>query len=194
MIVACLYVDSLGVYSEFCNVELWCKDKDARRYRGPHPVVAHPPCNLWGRMAKVNYKRWGGDHNKPGNDEGCFASALESVRAYGGVLEHPKSSAAFNAFGIPKPKGFGWNKIAENEWVCEVWQSAYGHRCAKATWLFYCGKTTPKEMRWNRFPGTHQISFDSKRKNNKPVLFGRAASATPKEFAITLIDLARLSS
>jgi hypothetical protein len=27
-------------------------------------------------MAAVNYARWGGEHNKPGNDGGCFTSAL----------------------------------------------------------------------------------------------------------------------
>ena len=28
-------------------------------------MVAHPPCNLWVNLAKVNYIRWGGSTTVP---------------------------------------------------------------------------------------------------------------------------------
>jgi len=55
--VAALYVEAGGVYSTVEGVGLWDITRDARKYRGPHPVVAHPPCNLWTNLAHVNFKR-----------------------------------------------------------------------------------------------------------------------------------------
>src|SRR5690606_15529544 len=106
--VAALFVDPSGCYADVPGVDLWGVDRDARKYRGDLPVVAHPPCQLWGAMAAVNYKRWGGEHNRPGNDGGCFASALASVRRCGGVLEHPAKSRAWATFGLVKPERSKW--------------------------------------------------------------------------------------
>lgn len=77
--VAALYVQTNGCYYGLPDVDPWDQARDARRYRGPHPVIAHPPCQLWGPMAAVNFARYGGEHNRPGNDGGCFASALACV-------------------------------------------------------------------------------------------------------------------
>ncbi|WP_215412864.1 hypothetical protein, partial [Escherichia coli] len=85
------------------NVDPWDEARDARTYAGPHRVVAHPPCQLWVNFAALNFKRYGGEHNRPGNDGGCFAAALASVRRWGGVLEHPASSKAWAAHGLTAP-------------------------------------------------------------------------------------------
>lgn len=118
---AALFVQSNGCYSSIPFVDAYPIERDARKYCGPHPVVAHPPCQLWGAMAAVNYARYGGDHNKPTNDGGCFESALNSVRRFGGVLEHPAKTKAFSKYGIPKPSSMGWQKTISGEYVCEVW-------------------------------------------------------------------------
>jgi len=93
-IVSALFVERNGCYSALKNIDLWDKDRDARRYIGFNPVVAHPPCQRWGKMTKVNFARWGGKHNVVGNDGGCFFSALAAVRLNGGVLEHPAQTYA----------------------------------------------------------------------------------------------------
>ena len=174
------------------DVDAWPQERDARRYAGPLPVVAHPPCQLWGALANVNFRRWGGEHNRPGNDGGCFASALENVRRFGGVLEHPAQSRAFAAHGIPAPADIGWQLTIDGGWVCEVWQSAYGHRANKATWLYYYGKNPPFQLRWERPEGTHQIGGASQQgeRVNKPTLGKREANATPLEFRDELLRLA----
>ena len=41
--VAALYVDSEGVYAGISNVDAWDQARDARKYDGPYPVVAHQP-------------------------------------------------------------------------------------------------------------------------------------------------------
>jgi hypothetical protein len=191
--IAALFVQTNGAYFGLAGVEPWDEVRDARKYGGPHPVVAHPPCQLWGAMANVNYARWGGEHNRPGNDGGCFASAVRSVAQYGGVLEHPAKSNAFVAYGIARPVAVGWNRAGLHDWVCEVWQSAYGHRANKATWLYYHGVTPPFELRWNRPVGECQIGFHDQRgkSKNKPTLGKREANATPIEFRDELLNLAR---
>ena len=190
--VAALYVQERGTYSQLDFIDMWPQHRDARLYDGPLPVVAHPPCQLWGSMAAVNYARWGGDHNRPGNDGGCFASALANVRKFGGVIEHPAKTRAWEKYGLTKPSGIGWKENHSGGWVCEVWQSAYGHRANKSTWLYYFGKKKPFELNWERLKGTHQIGFHDQRgkKANKPTLGKTEANATPTPFRDALIRLA----
>lgn len=188
--VAALYVSRKGPYWGRPDVDAWDEERDARLYTGPYPVVAHPPCQLWTNMAGVNFRRYGGPHNRPGNDGGCFMRALECVRAFGGVLEHPAGSLAWSTFALRAPDGIGWQQCGPREWVCEVWQSAYGHRARKRTWLLYCGDAPPAELDWRRLPGTHQVGwFDRKR----PTLSKAEAIATPPAFAEVLLSLARNS-
>lgn len=107
--IAALFVETGGCYFGLTDVDPWDLQRDARKYNGPHPVVAHPPCQRWGRF-------WHGSTRKPhqfklGDDKGCFASALASVRKWGGVLEHPKDSHAWAHFGLTQPPtSGGWAK------------------------------------------------------------------------------------
>jgi hypothetical protein len=187
--IAALFVATDGVYFNLPDVDPWDETRDARRYAGPFPVVAHPPCNLWVNFAALNFKRYGGTHNKPGNDGGCFASALRAVRQYSGVIEHPAGSRAWENFGLLKPEGIGWSKMSPTEWVCEVWQSAYGHPARKRTWLFYSSVDgfKPYEADWGRPSGTHQIGWFDR---VKPTLSKKEASKTPVCFAQFLVCLA----
>jgi hypothetical protein len=133
--VAALYVETDGCYFGQAGVEPWDISRDARTYAGPWPVVAHPPCQRWGRF-------WHGSTRKPhqfklGDDGGCFDAAFKALKRYGGVLEHPAHSKAFDAFKIMKPKqGAGWQFDREHGvWVCYVEQGHYGHSSRKPTWL-----------------------------------------------------------
>ncbi len=186
--VAALYIDPKGPYPRMPGVDCWGVKRDARLYAGPYPVVAHPPCHLWTNFAALNFKRYGGEHNRPGNDGGCFASALAAVRRYGGVLEHPAFSKAWERHGLimPPPAPGRWYRSGPDEYVCEVWQSAYGHKARKRTWLYYVGRK-PAEANWARESGTHQCGgFDVRR----PVLGKKEASRTPPAFAEFLVSLA----
>jgi hypothetical protein len=120
--IAALFVETGGVYFGLDNVDPWDEKRDARLYAGPHRVVAHPPCQRWGRF-------WHGSPRKPhqyklGDDAGCFEAALRAVRAWGGVLEHPADSHAWKYFGLVPPKrGEGWVKADEHGgWTCYVEQ------------------------------------------------------------------------
>ncbi len=193
--IAALFVQTNGAYFGLKGVEPWDEKRDARLYAGPHPVVAHPPCQLWVNFAALNFKRYGGEYNRPGNDGGCFASALAAVRNWGGVLEHPAGSRAFAYHDIPTPKGIGWQRVLGElgdapEWICEVWQSAYGHLARKRTWLF-AAIETPPELDWSRPAGTHQVGWFDR---IKPTLSKREASATPAAFREALLQIAESAS
>lgn len=136
--IAALYVERDGVYWDLPGVDAWDKERDARLYAGPWPVVAHPPCERWGRM-------WFGSPLKPdpekyrrGNDGGCFHMALFAVRNFGGVLEHPEASGAWDWFGLNRPpRSGGWvNADMQGGWTCYVEQGHYGHVGRKGTWLY----------------------------------------------------------
>lgn len=147
--VAALYVETGGCYFDLPGVDPWAAYRDARRYAGPHPVIAHPPCERWGRM-------WFGSPLKPdrekyrlGDDGGCFAAALDAVRKWGGVLEHPADSHAWKHFGLtPPPRPGGWCMADEHGgWTCYVEQGHYGHAGRKGTWLLAYGTDLP-ELIW----------------------------------------------
>lgn len=136
-----------GVYAGLPGVDPWDAVRDARLYDGPYPVVAHPPCQRWGRF-------WHGSTRKPhqfelGADDGCFAAALASVRLYGGVIEHPADSQAWRAFRLnAPPRTGGWVSADwDGGWTCYVEQGFYGHFSRKPTWLLAYRCDLPS-LRW----------------------------------------------
>ncbi|NBO19302.1 MAG: hypothetical protein EBV03_08785 [Proteobacteria bacterium] len=198
-LVSALFVEAGGCY-DVPSVDAWPEQRDARLYRGPRPVVAHPPCQRWGRF-------WHGSTRKPhqfrlGEDSGCFAAALTSVRNYGGVLEHPAGSLAWSYFGLRKPKqGAGWVPAdAFGGWTCQVDQRHYGHEAPKPTWL-YAVRTDRPELMWeksDRTPPAWMIERYGERKARKigvVAMIGgkdktRIRNATPLPFRDLLLAIA----
>lgn len=151
--VAALYVETGGSYFGLPNVDPWDEARDARLYAGPWPVVAHPPCQRWGKFwagQPLHIKRTG-ERKVKGDDAGCFCAALHAVRAWGGVLEHPWGSHAWAHFGLNMPpREGGW--IAADfggGWTCCVEQGRYGHYARKPT-LLLAYKTDLPELAWGK--------------------------------------------
>lgn len=184
-----------GVYHGLPGVEPWDEKRDARNYAGPWPVVAHPPCGRWINLAFLNYSRYGGEHNRPGNDGGCFAAALAAVRRWGGVLEHPAFSRAWAAHGLTAPSAVGgWARADElGGWACHVEQGNYGHRARKATWLYLNGVDRPA-VRWGPSVGkawcTPGASSKASRGKVMKPMNKRERQATPIAFRDLLISIA----
>lgn len=178
--IAALYVIDGGPYFGLPNVDPWPESRDARLYAGPWPVVAHPPCQRWGRY-------WSGgpsapERRKKGDDGGCFAAALDSVRKWGGVLEHPEGSHAWARFGLnDPPMDGGW--IAADflgGWTCRVEQGHYGHRARKATWLYCRGLHALPSLRWG--PSVASVALER--------MSHRGREETPAAFRDLLISIA----
>lgn len=188
--IAALFVQTAGAYFGLPNVDPWNEERDARKYKGPHPVVAHPPCSRWCKpLAKVNQTRYG---HKIGDDGGCFSSALASVFLYGGVLEHPANSYAWDRFALLKPTRGHWGQTEhlDGYWVTEVSQSAYGHKARKRTWLLYRGHREPPLIDWSDPKGTHLTSWLQRTKRVAPRITKKEADKTPPAFRDMLLTLA----
>lgn len=191
--VAALFVETNGHYFGLEAVDPWDSRRDARLYDGTMPVVAHPPCARWCRLAGLVEARWG---HKRGEDGGCFASALASVRRCGGVLEHPAYSDAWDAFDLPAPPSVGWARAFCGGWVAHVEQGRYGHIAKKATWLYAFGCELPS-LRWGASPdasSTALVSWCGNRTashERRPRVGKAAASRTPVAFRAVLLDMAR---
>ena len=149
--IAALYVETDGAYFNLDGIEPWDETRDARSYAGPYPVVAHPPCQRWGKLwagQPLHIKRTGIRKIK-GDDGGCFAAALTAVRTYSGILEHPWGSHAWAHFclNLP-PRSGGWIAADfEGGWTCCVEQGRYGHYARKPTLLYAVGVDLP-ELNW----------------------------------------------
>lgn len=200
MTVAALYVDPRGCYAGLEGVEVWDEARDARRYAGPHPVVAHPPCARWSRFwfgGPLRISR-GLPPLRKGDDGGCFARALAAVRSYGGVLEHPAYTHAWAAHGLSRPFSTGGWSAADfaGGWTCMVDQGHYGHRAAKPTWLYAVvpGEILPS-LEWSRAEsGALLAGFSTHRARRDGacvVLSRRERAATPEPFRDVLLGIAR---
>ncbi len=199
--IAALFVETGGAYFGLDGVDPWDEARDARQYAGPYPVVAHPPCQRWGRF-------WHGSTRKPhqfklGDDGGCFASALDSVRRFGGVLEHPAHSHAWRAFGLITPPRSGcWVQADDcGGWTCFVEQGHYGHMSRKPTWLYAVRCDLPV-LKWGTsgqriHPRALELhGYEKARRIGMVAMIGgkdktRIRNATPVEFRDLLIGMAR---
>jgi len=185
--IAALYVLPDGPYANQPGIDVWDEKRDARKYQGPYPVIAHPPCSRWCQLAFINQKRYG---HRVGDDGGCFQSALNAVRTWGGVLEHPARSYAWSHFRLPVPQFGKWIGKGD-EWFTEVSQAAYGHRARKLTWLFFVG-FLPLPLKWTLPTPTAQVSFCKNHGNSPlPRLGKKEASLTPEPFRDLLVRIAR---
>ena len=199
--IAALYVEDGGCYAGLPGVDAWPESRDARNYAGPHPVVAHPPCQRWGRF-------WHGSTRRPhqfalGADGGCFASALQAVRVWGGVLEHPADSKAWAFFGLTPPaRGAGWTRADTfGGWTCYVEQGHYGHLARKGTWLYACRAELP-DLVWTlggqrlHPVALERYGYEKARRIGMMAMVGgkrktAIRNATPPEFRDVLLAIAR---
>lgn len=202
--IAALFVEPGGPYFERQDIDPWPASRDARSYAGPWPVVAHPPCERWGRY-------WPGGpsarvRRQLGDDHGCFAAALLAVSRFGGILEHPQASHAWRAFGINLPpfRG-GWIEAGPwGGWTCCVEQGHFGHAARKATWLYAVGmrREDLPDLPWGPAPKGLRLDlgFHSAEERRRAVRTGarqrlskRQCLLTPPAFAELMIGIARLA-
>jgi hypothetical protein len=191
-LIAALYVDPRGPYVTMPDVDAWTEERDARMYAGPHAVVAHPPCGPCGPWGKLR-------HMCTKQDASCALFAVESVRAWGGVLEHPVGSKLWAIAGLPMPDA---PADAWGGYSIEVAQVEWGHVARKRTLLYLVG--VPREaLEAPPYPGqtpTHWVSGGRAKPGRHASQCAKAAGVkicssqqarrTPPEFAAYLVRLA----
>lgn len=192
--VAVLFARTDSVYKTIPGCDVWDETRNALLYLGSDPVVAHPPCRLWSRLAHMS--------SAPKKEKGLARFAVRTVQRVGGVLEHPAHSKLWADMNLPAvgqedDKGF----------AIEVGQLWFGHPCNKKTWLYVSG------IRMDEcppLPGTPRFHFtlldllaeitayarylrmSTKFSNLTDVTPRRWREATPEEFAKWLLKIARL--
>ena len=169
--IASLFVETNGIYFSDAMIDPWDIERDAFKYKGPHPVIAHPPCKRWGRY-------WSGGPSAKikrikGADDNSFAHSLWCARTFGGVIEHPEASHAYEWFGIKRPVLGGWIKADNWGYTTCVAQGNYGHRARKLTWLYVVNGNLI-DLDWS-VPKKERLDegFHSKEERDKARLMGQ---------------------
>lgn len=180
MKVAVLFARGDSHYKTLADVDVWDIERDARKWPGGGPVVAHPPCRAWGRLRHFA---------NPRPDEKELAIwAVAQVRSFGGVLEHPAGSTLWPAAGLPEPM----TRDSFGGWTLPVIQQWWGHRAEKKTLLYICGMEPCDlpEIPFVMGEATHVIQ-SRKRKDHRPHVSKSEREHTPPAFAAWLVELAR---
>ncbi len=178
MTVAALYVDPGGPYPKMSDVDCWDAERDARLYQGPHPIVAHPPCGPWGALSHFCTKQ----------DASLAPLAVEQLRKWGGVLEHPAHSKLWTRLGLPKPGELDFDGL----WTLEVEQVRWGHQAEKRTWLLFAGipRCAVRHLPEKREP-THVVGkTKGPGRDRLPEMLKSRRHFSPPAFARWLVDLA----
>lgn len=186
--VSVLFAHSDSYYFNLDGVDVFDKKRNALTYKGGTPIVAHPPCRAWGRL------RW---NAKPELGEKDLAIwAVNQIRRFGGVLEHPESSQLWKELSLP----FGRNIDQYGGFTLSVDQFWFGHRSRKRTWLYIVGikpsDVPPYPIKLDAI--THTVGSSMRRKRGwykpKPEITKAERELTPPLFAEWLVSLARLCS
>lgn len=131
--VAVLFARSDSIYKQLSGTDVYDAQRDARTWPGGAPVVAHPPCRTWGTLAHL--------FEHPAGERDLAPWAVEQVRRFGGVLEHPSKSRLWPELGLPALGA----RDAFGGWTLAIHQSDFGHRAQKKTRLYIVG-CAPKDV------------------------------------------------
>jgi hypothetical protein len=177
--VSVLYVDPAGPYPGLVR-DWYDETRDGRTYAGPNPVVAHPPCGPWSTLRSLSHE----------TTQDLAPHAVELVRRWGGVLEHPRASLLFQHCGMPRQGELpdAWGGI-----TFEVCQVDWGHVARKRTWIYVVGARSIPSNPPRREP-THWVSGGGTGRGRTPpgikVCSAQQRRRTPVEFAKFLIGIA----
>lgn len=181
--VAALFVRADSVYKTMVGVDCYDIDRNALTWPGGCPVVAHPPCRAWGGLSHMAKPR-------PGERE-LALWAVDQVRSHGGVLEHPRTSRLWAEKPLPAPGAVD----AWGGWTLPVWQWWWGHRAAKATYLYIVGARPEQlpEMPYRMGTPTHVIAASRNRQRARavPEVTKSEREHTPPQLAEWLVEVAR---
>lgn len=170
--IAVLYARKTSVYKTMEGLDVYDIDRDARKAPGGAPAIAHPPCRAWGRLRQFAKPREG--------ERELAYHALEYVRTWGGILEHPQASRLWIEAGLPGPQK---GKDAFGGWTLSVPQYWWGHEGYKSTRLYIVG-IEPREL-----PPVPFVMGEPERKVED--LCSAKREKTPPDFARWLVEVAK---
>lgn len=122
--VAVLCVAEKSAYRALPDLDLWDRKRDAAKYQGPHPIVAHPPCAQWSRLRAFSRVDLA--------EKALGPLTIALARRYGGVVEQPAGSALFAGLPVAgRSDAWGFTHVLDQSW--------FGYPARKRTLLYICG-------------------------------------------------------
>jgi hypothetical protein len=185
--ISILFVAKNSVYKTMTDsagepLDCWDEERDAMKWPGGNPIVAHPPCRLFSALSHMS--------SAPVEEKRLAYWAVDQVRQYGGVLEHPARSKLWRDEILPLPG-------ESDQWGISVSlpQFWFNHPGMKWTWLYICGATfndLPTVPMRLGFP--EDVFAGGSRKYVPGSRHGGIRSATPPDFARWLVQVAERCS
>lgn len=182
--VSILFVRADSIYKTMPGTDCYDIQRDAKTFAGGTPVIVHPPCRTWSSLAPCVTRA------KPG-EKALAPWAVEQVRKWGGVLEHPAGSKLWAYCKLPPAGGLP----DEHGGICLlVDQWHWGHRARKPTRLYIVGAASIPAMPVRVGKPTHCVTQGKGVRVGHPKFLPRVPDwereATPPAFAEWLIRLA----
>lgn len=187
--VAVLFARRDSIYKTLPGCDVWDEDRDARIWPGGAPVVAHPPCRLWGGLSHLS--------TADKREKWCGIMAVSAVRIWGGCLEHPQRSKLWKTASLPAPDEgrdeFGGFTVA----FPQMW---FGHPAEKWTWIYVCGIAPAQvpEIPFRLGEATHKVTNGGEHPRAgepgyRPEVTRYWRDATPWALANWLVTIARMA-
>jgi hypothetical protein len=178
--ISILFARADSIYKTLPECDVWDAKRDATKWPGGNPVVAHPPCAQWGRLRHLAREN--------SAEKELALLAVEFVLKWGGVIEHPAGSLLWEAAELPKPgerDRRGFTIVIDQLW--------FGHACIKRTWLwiFGVGQSEIPTLPFHLGYPTRSISTRQRAPKALPEMSRKGRESTPLELAEWLVETAR---
>lgn len=131
--VAALFIDRHSAYKLIPGVDCWDARRDATRWPGGVPFVAHPNCRTWATLSRFSTA----DRNELALALICLAWALTGPA----IIEHPRASRLWR-----------WTKRFPRFQHLDVLGAEWGGKTPKPTRLALAG-VTPRALLSPPHPG-----------------------------------------
>jgi hypothetical protein len=179
MSIAVLFVTKDSVYKSIPECDCYDIDRNARTFAGNQVLIAHPPCRLFGKMSHSS---------KFNQSEYSLAFfAVDQVRRFGGIVEHPEGSKLWPALCLPRPA------TGLDFWrgqTIQVDQYNFGHLARKRTWLYIVGLSFTPTSPIRTGKPKYALGVHLRDKHKYLDLPARYREGTPIDFALWLVALA----
>lgn len=124
--ISALYIRKDSIYKKL-DIDCWDEQRDARFWPGGNACIVHPPCAQWGRLSAF-----------AAVDEEIkqlSRLAVDQVRKWGGILEHPLKSKLWKEMRLPNPG----TKDEFGGFTLSIDQHWWGFPARKKTLLYIVG-------------------------------------------------------
>lgn len=162
-----LFVDENSLYKNYSIFDAYDHSRDALTFYDRCPIICHPPCRLFSRLRSFS--------NASPSEKKLAFFALDRIRMFGGILEHPRSSTLwtsgnFNLDGSVDQYG-GFLRSVNLSW--------FGYPAQKKTMLYFVGISPVQLPSFPLSLSAPSFSIGSSKNNRLKEISKNARSQTP---------------